>query len=82
MIDKNAVRQRIINLSSKNELNPHQLSVKSGVPYSTIRSYIAGNENSSITLTTLLHLCEGYEISLKDFFDDPLFKTKTKQKIS
>ena len=28
----------------------------------------------SITLTTLLHICEGCNIELKDFFDDNLFK--------
>lgn len=27
-----------------------------------------------INLKTLLHICEGFDIELKDFFDDPIFK--------
>ena len=69
----NAVKQRIIDLASKNKITIHKLSLKSGVAYSTISSFING-KCSSITLTTLLHICEGSGITLKDFFDDDLFK--------
>ena len=30
-------------------------------------------KSNSLTLTTLLHLCEGANIELKDFFKDSLF---------
>lgn len=69
----NAVKQRIINLASKRKITLHKFSLESGIPYSTISSFLNG-KCSSITLTTLLHLCEGANIELKDFFDDPLFK--------
>ena len=26
-----------------------------------------------LTLKTLLHVCEGFKITLKEFFDDPMF---------
>ena len=68
----NAVKQRIIGLASENKITIHKLSLKSGVPYSTISSFLNG-KCTSITLTTLLHICEGSGITLKDFFNDDLF---------
>lgn len=69
----NAVKQRIINLAASQGIKIHKLALKSGVPYSTISSFLNG-KCSSITLTTLLHICEGCNITLRDFFDDDLFK--------
>lgn len=69
----NAVKQRIINLASKKKITLHKLALESGVPYSTLSSFLNG-KCTSMTLTTLLHICEGAGISIKDFFDDPIFK--------
>ena len=68
-----AVRQRIINIASKNDVSLHKLALSSGIPYSTLSSFMNGKSNS-LTLTTLLHLCEGAHMELQDFFKDPLFK--------
>lgn len=69
----NAVKQRIVDLATGNQITIHKLALNSGVPYSTLSSFISG-KCMSITLTTLLHICEGCNIELKDFFDDNLFK--------
>lgn len=69
----NALKQRIINLAKSQEMSMHRLTLKSGLPYSTISSFLNG-KCTSITLTTLLHICEGSGIELKEFFDDELFK--------
>lgn len=45
----------------------------SGVPKSTINSLWASEKNSLPRLNTLLHLCEGLGITLKDFFNDDMF---------
>ena len=58
MILSNAVKQRIIDLASRDNITIHKLALKSGVAYSTISSFLNG-KCSSITLTTLLHICEG-----------------------
>lgn len=68
-----AVRQRIINIASKEDVSLHKLALSSGIPYSTLSSFMNGKSNS-LTLTTLLHLCEGAHMELQDFFKDPLFK--------
>ena len=68
-----AVRQRIINIASERNITLHKLALNSGIPYSTLSSFMNGKSNS-ITLTTLLHLCEGANINLEDFFKDKLFQ--------
>ena len=68
-----AVRQRIINLASDRNITLHKLALNSGIAYSTLSSFMNGKSNS-LTLTTLLHLCEGTHMELQDFFKDPLFK--------
>ncbi len=72
----NAVKQRIINLAAENKITIHKLALRSGIAYSTISSFLNG-KCTSITLTTLLHICEGSKINLKEFFDDDLFKNIT-----
>ena len=72
----NAVKQRIINLAMSNEISIHRLAINSGLAYSTVSSFLNG-KCESITLTTLLHICEGSRITLKDFFDDKLFENIT-----
>ena len=74
----NAVKQRIIGLAAKNNITIHKLALRSGVAYSTISSFLNG-KCSSITLTTLLHICEGSNITLMDFFNDDLFKSITEE---
>ena len=68
-----AVGQRIINIAADEEISLHKLALSSGIPYSTLSSFMNGKSNS-LTLTTLLHLCEGAHMELQDFFKDPLFK--------
>ena len=68
-----AVRQRIINIAKEKNITLHKLALSSGIPYSTLSSFMNGKSNS-LTLTTLLHLCEGANMELEDFFNDSLFK--------
>ncbi len=50
-----------------------ELYKSSGVPKSTINALLSTNKNSLPRLPTLLHICEGLDTNLKDFFDDPIF---------
>lgn len=67
-----AVRKRIVNLLNKNNMSMWTLFKASGVPMSTL-SYFMSGKRVLINLTTLLHICEGFDITLKEFFNDPLF---------
>ena len=69
-----AVQQRIINICQERNITLNKLSTNSGVSYSTIFSMFYGKSKSP-KLSTILHICEGCNMELSDFFNDPLFKT-------
>lgn len=67
-----AIRKRIKNLLKLNNMNIWKLYKATGVSASTL-SYFMSGKRELINLKTLLHICEGFGITLKEFFDDPLF---------
>ncbi len=67
-----AIKQRILNLCEEKNYTLHRLSLRSGIAYSTLNSFTLGKCKSP-TLVTILLLCEGFDIELKDFFNDKLF---------
>ena len=76
----NAIKQRVIDLATERNITLHKLSLQSGVPYSTLSSFLNG-KCTSLTISTLLHLCEGADITLKEFFDDKIFQDITPDKL-
>ena len=68
----NAIRIRIKRLLKNNDMNLWRLYKATGVPISTL-SYFMNKKRELINLKTLLHVCEGFGITLKEFFDDPMF---------
>ena len=67
-----AIRQRIKNLLKENNMNIWKLYKATGVSASTL-TYFINQKRGLITMKILLHICKGFNIDLKDFFDDPLF---------
>ena len=49
----------------------------SGIPCSTISTFMSG-KTELLKLDTLLHICNGFNITLKEFFDDKSFDTAEK----
>lgn len=70
---KNALVNRLNDLITKRHLTHYQLSLKSGVPESTISTILSGKTNT-IKLSTLYDLCCALDCELKDFFDCIEFK--------
>ena len=68
-----AVQKRIINLCEERKITLNKLATNSGLPYSTVFSIFYGKSKSP-KLATILHICEGLNIELNEFFKDPLFK--------
>ena len=68
-----AVKQRIINLCNEQNITINKLATNSGLSFSTVFSIFYGKSKSP-KLSTLLHICEGLNIELADFFNDSLFK--------
>ena len=68
----NAIRKRINMLLKANNMNIWILYKATGVPASTL-SYFMNGKRELINLKTLLHICEGFNMTIKEFFDDPMF---------
>lgn len=69
-----AIRKRIKFYLKEKKMNVWKLCKMSGIPCSTISTFMSG-KTELIKLDTLLHICEGFEITLGDFFTEPMFDT-------
>jgi transcriptional regulator with XRE-family HTH domain len=73
MTARNAVRQRIIDLCHSHNITVNKLSTICGVTQSTFNNIInTGSMNP--TISTITKICNGLDITLRDFFDDVLFE--------
>ena len=68
-----AIKYRIIKLCQMQNVTVNGLAMLSGMPQSTVNSLIDGSSQNP-KLLTILRLCLGLNIELKEFFDDPVFK--------
>ena len=68
-----AIRKRIKYFLNKNNMNVWSLCKTSGIPCSTISTFMSG-KTELIKLDTLLHICEGCSITLGEFFTDKIFE--------
>ena len=67
-----ACRKRILDLCNERNITVNKLAIISGVTQSTLNNIVSGR-NNSVTASTLKKLCDGLDISLRDFFDSPIF---------
>lgn len=67
-----AVRTRINNLITERNINVSRLSTMAGISRSTLSKFLAG-KRKIIRLDIIEYICEGLNIKLKDFFNDPIF---------
>ena len=68
-----AVKKRIEELCDERNLNFCKLANISGVPYTTVKSIIYG-QSKNPSIATIKMLCDGFEISITDFFDTDTFR--------
>ena len=72
MTTKEAVAQRIIDLCAERNIAVNARANISGVAPSTIYSMLnAKSKNPGVV--SIKKLCDGLEISVREFFDSPLF---------
>ena len=69
-----AIRKRIKFYLKEKKMNVWNLCKMSGIPCSTISTFMSG-KTELIKLDTLLHICEGFDITLGEFFTEPMFDT-------
>ena len=68
-----AVACRIKELLEEHKITQYQLHLKTGVPQSTL-STIMKCSYPSMKLRIIYEICDGLEITLKDFFASDIFK--------
>lgn len=73
MKTREAVAQRILDLCKEKNITINALANISAVPPSTVKNIIYGVSNNP-GIVTLKMICDGFEISLEDFFDSDLFR--------
>ena len=68
-----AIKERILQLCEERDLTVNRLGTISGVTQSTINNIVSGR-NKCTTVSTIKKLCDGLEITIIEFFDNPLFE--------
>lgn len=68
-----AVKLKILKLCKEKNITINKLATLSGVRQSTINNLIDGTSKTP-TLLTVLRICLGLNMQLKEFFDDDIFK--------
>ncbi len=76
MLLEDAVALRIEQLCIERKMTKYELSERSGVPQTTLSS-IKKKRSTSVKMKTLYAICEGFDISLAEFFSSPLFDRNT-----
>ena len=71
---ENAITKRILDLCQERNITPNKLATLSGIPSATIRCIFYGRSKNT-GLRTILDICQGLNITLYEFFDDPIFKS-------
>lgn len=69
---EDAVILRIEQLCLERNMSKYELFIASGVPQSTLTS-IKKKRSNSVKISTLYAICEGFDISLEEFFHSPMF---------
>ncbi len=72
MIISEAIKLRIDELLKQNNLTAYKLSYLAGMSASIISDCKRGKVKEP-TISSIIHICEGLGIQLKDFFDSPVF---------
>ena len=67
-----AIRLKINKLIKDNNVNVWSICKYSGIPCSTLTTFLNG-KTKLLKIDTLLHICEVFNVTLSDFFNDELF---------
>ena len=67
-----AVKLRILELCRKNNLTVNKLANICGITQSTLNNIVSGRNNST-TVSTVKKICDGLNISIREFFESKEF---------
>ena len=67
-----SVKLRVLKLCKKKNITINKLATLSGMNQSTVNSLVDGTSKNP-KLLTIIRICFGFNITVKEFFDDPVF---------
>ena len=72
MCIKEAIVERIKQLCIERNIKYNELATRAGITPSTVYSMMDGRR-LDVNMLTVKKLCDGLDISIREFFDNPLF---------
>lgn len=73
MTVNDAVARRITKLLQEKDMTQYRLELDSGIQHGSMQCIMNGR-NKTVTLSTVIMLARGFNISLTEFLDDDLFR--------
>lgn len=68
-----AIKNRIQELLEEKQMSIYKLSIEAAVPASTIKNILYGKSKNA-GIITLKMICDGFGITINEFFDTETFK--------
>lgn len=75
MTTNDAVANRVIKLMSERHMTQYRLERNSGILHGAMDRILSG-KNNTVTLNTLYKLAKGFDMTLLEFLDDKIFRSK------
>ncbi|MBE5754935.1 MAG: helix-turn-helix transcriptional regulator [Clostridiales bacterium] len=75
MTVNDAVATRIVKLLREKKMSQYRLEQNSFIAHGAMNNILAG-KNKTVTLTTVLRLARGFNMSVEDFLNDEIFHSE------
>ena len=75
MTVNDAVAARISKLLKQNNMSQYRLEQESGIQHGSMQCIMNGR-NKTVTLSTVIMLAKGFNITLTEFLDDEIFHSE------
>lgn len=75
MTVNNAVAKRIFALLKEKGMSQYRLEQKSGIQHGSMQCIMNGR-NKTVTLSTVIMLSKGFDMTLNEFLDDEIFRSE------
>lgn len=72
MTVNDAVAKRILNLLQEKNMSQYRLEQNSGIQHGSMQCIMNGR-NKTVTLTTLIMLSKGFDMTVSEFLNDKIF---------
>ena len=75
MTVNDAVAKRILCLLQEKDMTQYRLEQESGIQHGSMQCIMNGR-NKTVTLSTVIMLARGFNMSLTEFLDDDIFRSE------